>query len=789
VVGARGYLLRVEGAQPHERDTRRVTPAVWAIAAGAAVAAAFASAGPTGSDAADVVWKALFAAVVTAAGALAGRLTWIIAAGIAAAAVVGGDAVVVAIAIVALALALVGAFARSIPPVVGAVVLGLVVQVLLRLPEFGFTGTTAIVAAVATLPVLASAYVRLGRRARRWVRRGAVVAVVVFVLALIPVGVSAIVTVREADVAVDESQAWLDAARVGEQTQAIGHLDASHASFSEIEQATGAPWMWPARVLPVIGPQVETIHRMAQSGTEVTEFAGRAARIATPENLRLDQGQIDVGLLNALREPLADAAVALDRSRDRLADIDRTWLVPILQTKVEEFEAQVDDATDETDLAVSALEVAPGLLGADGPRTYLVLFASPAETRELGGFVGNAAILTASNGHLELERVVRSRELNEETFKLPLTELARIAELGFPDRYLDYEPWRYWQNVTGTPDFPTVSAMVRQLAPEAIGRPVDGVMYVDPDGLAGLLQLTGPIEIEGLDELIGPANVSDFLLREQYVRYPETSARADFLEEVARTTFERLTSAQLPGPRSIGDALGPAVDGGHLQIWTFAEDEQALFDRLEATGRLEPSLAGDDVLVTTANANPNKIDAYLHREIAYDATLDPSTGALEATVTVDLLNDAPLDLSDYVIGNANGEPQGSNRMLLSLYTGLGVRGAELDGQPLPYETHDEYGLRRVVTFVTVPPGGRIQVRFVLAGDLALDPSGDGFSVHVRSPALVHADSFEVRLQSPEAVVGRPELTTAGPLPGAPEQAPGSARFELRGLAVVRFPLE
>ena len=140
----------------------------------------------------------------------------------------------------------------------------------------------------------------------------------------------------------------------------------------------------------------------------------------------------------------------------------------------------------------------------------------------------------------------------------------------------------FWQNVTGTPDFPTVGRMVQELAPDALGRPIDGVVYVDPEGLAALLKVSKPVDIKGLDVPIGPDNAAEFLLRDQYVQFPKVDERADFLERVARKTFERLTTVRLPGPRFIGAALGPAVDGGHLRIWTADPAEQAFFNGLDA---------------------------------------------------------------------------------------------------------------------------------------------------------------------------------------------------------------
>jgi hypothetical protein len=778
-----------------EHKQHRTTVAVLLVAAASGIAAAYAEGAPTGNSVADAVWRIAFAVAVTWCGAHAARWTWIITTGVAAAAAVGAEPLVVIAGVASLALALIGGIRRDRSALIGALAIALAVQALLRLPSFGFSGASALVAGLAVVPVFYSAWRRSTRRVRRRSVWALAIAAGVVVVALVPAVLSAVVTARESDVATRESDAGLDAAREGDQAGAIEHLERSQAAFTEIEDATSGALLWPARVLPVVGPQLATVNQIAASGQDVTASAAAAARVATPENLELINGQIDVELLRALSEPVDGTTRALQEAQTDLAALNRTWLLPPLESKVDEYEEQVDEAVSDSELASQALAVAPGLLGAEGPRTYLVLFGSPAETRELGGFIGNAAILTADQGTITLERVLRTRELNQETFDLPPERLDEIAVSGFPSRYLDYEPWRNWQNVTGTPDFPTVSNMVRELAPDAIGRPVDGVLYVDPEGLAGLLRLTGPIEVEGLEQPLGPDNVADFLLREQYVLYPETPDRIDFLESVAETTFELLTSSDLPGPRAFGEALGGAVDEGHIRFWTFDPEEQALFTRLGTSGAFGRTAADDELLVTVANANPNKIDAYLHREVGYRAELDPESGRVSAAVTVTLENSAPLDLSDYVIGNANDEPQGTNRTFLSLYTGLGVEGATVDGRPVAFEAQVEYGLRRAGVFVSVPPGGRSEIVFQLQGSAPAASARGTYTLRVQVPALVFPDRITAALaltgegqgDGPRPA-GTPELSGLVVADPPPMLEPGSAAYEAAGVSIVRFPV-
>lgn len=777
---------------------QRLLGAAVAVALASGVAAAFAPGAPTGSAVADVVWKVLFAASMTLAACYADRWTWVVAATVATVAAVGGDAAVVAVGLAALAVAIYATVRHERLPLVGAIAVAGAVQVLLRLPTVGFLGATALLAAGAWAVVVVSALVRIGGPARRRVRRVALWAGAVALVALVPAGIAAAITSRRADAAVEASYAWIDAARRADQPEAIAHLERARRSFGDIATATGGWWSWPARAVPIVGQQFETVHTVADSGKRISDAAFAAAQVTTVEDLRLREGQLDLDEVAALDRPLRATNHELASAQQRLGALHTTWLLPALQNRVDEFARHVDDAADDTELAVDALEVTPSLLGRDGPRTYIVLFPSPAETRELGGFVGNIGVLTADNGRVTLDEVLRARDLNAQTGSLSPEHLAAIEEAGYPARYLAYTPWAYWQNITGTPDFPTVARMVRDISADRFGRPIDGVMYIDPVGLGALLELIGDITIEGLDAPISPDNVATFLLQEQYVEFPEVDERADFLERIARATFEYLTSAQLPGPTAIGDAMGPAVAAGHVRMWTFAPHEEAFLDRMHMTGRfpsatdvaadgdqgwaparLEPS---DELLVTVANANPNKIDAYLHRSVRYDVDVDPASGRLTGTVTVVLRNEAPTDLSSYVIGNANGDPWASNRTFLSIYSGLRVLGATVDGIPIELERHVEYGEQRAATFVTVRTGTSVEVSFTVEGVVR---TSDGYRLRVDRPALAHPDEVDVTLRWAGEPAGAPEVR--GTLVAPPSPQEGGAGLRMAGPADVWFP--
>ena len=80
------------------------------------------------------------------------------------------------------------------------------------------------------------------------------------------------------------------------------------------------------------------------------------------------------------------------------------WLVDPLAGGVADFADEVDRALPDAELAIQAVRLAPGLFGGEGQRHYYIAFTQPAESRGLGGFVGNFGELTAVDGDVELTR-------------------------------------------------------------------------------------------------------------------------------------------------------------------------------------------------------------------------------------------------------------------------------------------------------------------------------------------------------------------------------------------------
>jgi hypothetical protein len=708
----------------------------------AAVASLLSDAEPTGILAADVLWRAGAAAGFTLLTSRATRASWIWMTAVTTLAAVGGWSL--ALAAPALAAAAWSTRMPHRPRVLGGVIGALSSTALLTLPDLGPHGADSLVVAAAVIPVAVTAYQRSRRRVRRQMRRGVLWAGLGLVLVGGVAGAAAALAATPLLDGIDRAEDGLDQVADGEQDAAAQSFRAAENDLERAEGLLSGPWMAPARALPVVSQHVRALSDAAATGRRLTRSAEVAATSAPYRELRSEGGSVDLARIAEMQGPVAETAAQLRRAESMLADVRSPWLLPPAADALERFSEEVDDALPEAELADEALQVAPGLLGAEGDRSYLVLFTSPAETRNLGGFTGSYGVVSARGGAIELDI---SGEISELARMTDYRGRSITGQDEFLMRYDRYQPQRYFQNLTVSPDMESTAEVAGQMYQQATGSTVDGVIVADPFALAAMLELTGPITVPSVGFPLDSENAAEFLLTDQYILYEgERAARKDRLEDVAEATFEALTDRSLPGPRQIGDALGPAVHEKRLMFYPFDEAGQGLMERIGALGRLARPEGSDLLSVRTANLRATKMDTLVHRSITYDATYDSRTGTVEARVTVVIRNDAPArGLPDYIIGPADREdPPGTAEVLTAVYTPLQAMRATLDGESQGVEPQEEVGLNVYSAPLLIPPGG--EVTFVLELSGTIEDMGETYRLLASSQPLANPDRLTVNIR-------------------------------------------
>lgn len=714
--------------------------AVGAVAVASGIAAAFAGTHSTGTPVLDPLYAALFAAAATAAGGVAGRATLLWLAAVAGAFSRGYEIFAAAAGLLlAFGAAMPG---RSIRPL-SAVAAAVSVQVVLRWPHFGFEGASALVGAAAVLPCLIHAVLRMPRRRRRAVVWGFLGFVGLAVLLCIPLAVEAALARTDASRGITAAEDALHSVSSGNASGGESQLSAAQADFSSVARKLGAWWTAGTRLVPVVAQQRQAVLAGAQVARDVAYTAGQQAQHIDFASLHYHDGGLDLRAVSALSGPLRQVEQQLTSGVHRLRSARSDWLVGPLASRLQLLTTHVVSAQRSASLASDAVDAAPSLLGGEGERHYLVAVTDPAESRALGGLIVSYGLVTASNGHLNVDQFQDISALNAAIGEHGGATITSPAD--FVNRY-GQNPARYTQNVTYSPDLPTVTTVMSQLYAKAGYGQLDGMMVLDPKALAALLNFTGPVQAPGIGTLTS-ANAEDVLERGQYALYPsatQQTQRRNALDGALHEALSRLAAGSLPTPASLASTLGPDVSSRDLLFWSVHPQDQPLLEKTGLAGRFPTPRGGDLLAVVTDNTAANKIDAYLQRTITSKIDYDPSSGAVSETVQVVLHNGAPAaGLSSEVIGSytGSGVAPGTNWTWLTLYSPLQLGGATLGASPLQLATQDELGVAAYSTFLKIGAGETQTVTVTLHGRV----SSDGFGISVYRQPMVLPDKTTVEV--------------------------------------------
>lgn len=725
------------------RASRRSKVVVVALAGAAALGGALAGARPTGTPGIDPLYAAGFSVLLTVACSRASRSTWLV---LTAVGVVMSRSWLLLPAFADLGVAFSSAFARRRRRRLGGLVGALGSQVVLRWPHLGFQGLTATVAVVTVIPCLISAYRNLGSRGRHrsHLLVGATAAAVV-VLG-VPFLVGSLLAQKPISQGIAHTRASLGSDTNAATETASRQLQLASGDFATASSTTASWWTEGTTLIPILAQQHHALARATGAAHNLTRSAQSEEAVTDVRALGYHDGQIDLAKVSALSAPLDRLDRQLAVAQRQLGSLRSRWLIQPIQTRVAAFDAEVAKAHHSASIASQAVAIAPGLLGGNGTRHYFVAFETPSESRGLGGFIGAYGELTASHGRISLTRSGHVSDLN----RVPVGARHITGPADYLARYGGFNPQDLFQDLTYSPDLPTVAQVVSQMYPQSGGDPVDGVMVLDPKGLASLLTFTGPISVPGLNIPLSSANAAEELLKTQYVQFGGSGEaeveRHDFLQGALTVAFGKLVTGSLPSPHTIADVLGPSVRQGRILFWSNHRAEQPLLRQIQLAGTFPLPSGGDLLSVTTQNAANNKIDAYLARGLDDQVVYDPGSGSVDATTTITLHNTANAGMAPDITTSypGSGLAPATNRTWTSVYSPLGLAGATEDGKPLSLSSTPELGVNAYSTFVNIPPGATVTVVMHLEGRVSRSPA---YQLSLHEQPLVIPDRVHIQVQA------------------------------------------
>jgi hypothetical protein len=596
--------------------------------------------------------------------------------------------------------------------------------------------------------------------ARRWRGRLFLLVAVAFLLAL-AAGLLLLLPVRdELAAARDQMRAGREALVEGQPAEAGARFASAEAAFSRAQDGVRNPFTALAGAMPIVGRTPDTVAALAAGGAQVAR-AGQVLSTALEDlpggvaALAPHDGTLALEPLERLAVPVRRAAALTAGAERTLGSVPSSWVPGPVARPAGSFARQVGDLRRSLEAAHGLLRRLPAFLGDGGTKRYFFGAQNPTELRGTGGFVGAFTILTVEDGRLSIgsfRDIATLRDVDSAKIEPPSRDYARL--------YNRYGGAGFWKNLNMTPDFPSAATAIERLYERTEGQSVDGTIFADPEMLASLVSVTGPVEVQ-TPPATGPVvleaeDVVPFLANEAYTVFKDTVARKRVLGAMAARVLDRfLDGAVEEDPVDAAGALFDAAAGGHLLLHSADPSTQRAFERAGIAGALVP-VAGDHLAVVVNNAGANKVDFYVDRTIRYTVRLLPD-GLAEADVTVRYENDAPdRGQPEYVIGpHPSGSRAGEDVMIASTYCGrCRIHRAVHDGAPAPVTLGRELGHGVVTDTVRVPSGGTGTVSY---GRTVFDAwtgsaAGGRYSLTFQGQPTIRATELEVVVAAPAGAV-------------------------------------
>ncbi|MGB2770972.1 MAG: DUF4012 domain-containing protein [Anaerolineae bacterium] len=391
--------------------------------------------------------------------------------------------------------------------------------------------------------------------------------------------------------------------------------------------------------LPRVGPEATQARPLLDLATH-TSAAGRLAFDSLMPVLSAWQDKQAPGSLTERIIPvLAAAAPQFEQVAARLqqaaaarSQINTTGFSTRPQGLLDRFDA----ALPLLQTLVRGATLAPALLGADAPRSYLLVAQNNDELRATGGFISGIGILHLDKGQISADLQdaysVDNWAIPHPDAPAPLARFMQADVLALRD-------------ANWSPDFPTSARVIQGLYQLNKNVAADGVIAFDLNFVQALVGALEPLNMPGYQRPLTGGNVIT-AMRTIWAQPLDSEAsvtptsgggsdwwkhRKDFMGDLMRATLDKAQGGDIR-PGSLLFAIKEALDRRHLLISVNDPSVQALLDQSGWNGALQPG-SGDFLALVDSNLGWNKVNGRVEQTLTYTVTL-PANGPAQAELVV-----------------------------------------------------------------------------------------------------------------------------------------------------------
>jgi len=483
---------------------------------------------------------------------------------------------------------------------------------------------------------------------------------------------------------------------------------------SNAAELTSDPIWRSFEIVPSLGPNLTAVRELASVVDDVSRNAvGPLTKVAggiSFADFKPVGGSLDVQPLIDAQPKISMSSAALTAARRRVARIDVSETVSAVASAVGRLDKSVAQAAESVSVLDRAVRLVPSMLGASGPRDYVLLFQNPAELRASGGIAGAVALIHTENGRIKLTHQAAASSFpryERPVLKLPTETRGIYGNIT----------GQYMQDVNLTPNFPLSAQLAREMGSRQFGVKADGVLSIDPIALSYLLKATGPITLPTGD-VLSADNAVKLLLSDVYARYDNPADQDKFFAAAAASVFSAISSGKA-NPVALIEALAKAGTERRVSAWSAHIEDQAVLSGTTLAGGLPLSdKKAKRFGVYLNDATGAKMGTYLAVKVGIGQAVcrrdkRPSYG-VEVTLTNTAHGDAGKALPEYVTGGGNfGVKPGNVKTVIAVYGAPGMQdlGMTRDGKSVGYHPATDSGHPVSSFAVELAPGEKTVLHF------------------------------------------------------------------------------
>jgi hypothetical protein len=435
-----------------------------------------------------------------------------------------------------------------------------------------------------------------------------------------------------------EVQSWTEAPETIDPVMACETVQAVRDDVVKLERRAGvlvrlAPALgW----LPRIGGDLRAAPHLLTVGDGLTEAGAIGCDVAGPVLGSLGGGSSGetssggisptdlVEVLDARRSDLQRASAAVERAETAWERVD----VEDVSTRVSEKAPLLDRGLPLLKSGLSAVTVAPDLLGANGPRTYLVLALNEDELRPGGGFISGVGEVHVDAGELITMTFRDSYDVDD--FSQPYPEPPEPMR-----RYMGLDLWVFRDSMW-SPDFPTAAEQAIELYRPRHPVSIDGVVALDQRAVQALVGALDPVAIEGAAEAITRETILGYM-REAWAPGSEDwdrewwQERKSFMGVIAQAAWQSVEKGRFNWA-VLARSLLRMLEQKHLLVYAADPTMREVLAEQGWDGGVRPG-DGDFLMVVDANLGYNKATAKVRQEALYEVDLSESPPRARLTLT------------------------------------------------------------------------------------------------------------------------------------------------------------